>query len=155
MFQLSSVQSLSRVRLFATHGLQHTRLPCHSLSISQLAQIHVHWVYDVIQPAYPLLSPSPPPLNLSQNQGLFQWVSSSHQVAKVLELQYHSWWIFRVDLLAVQGTQESSPAPQFKRISSSALNLLYGPTLTFVQDYQKNRSFDYIEICRQSNISAF
>ena len=53
----------------------------------ELAQIHVHWVGDAIQPSRPLSSPSPPAFNLSQHQGLFQWVGSLHQVAKVLELQ--------------------------------------------------------------------
>ena len=48
-------------------------------------QTHIHWVDDAVQPSHPLLSSSPPALNLSQHQGLFQWVSSSHQVAKVLE----------------------------------------------------------------------
>ena len=52
----------------------------------ELAQTHVHWVGDAIQPFHPLSSPSPPTFNLSQRQGLFPWVSSSHQVAKVLEL---------------------------------------------------------------------
>ena len=50
----------------------------------ELAQTHVHWVSDAIQPSHPLSSPSPPAFNLPQHQGLFQWVSSSHQVAKVL-----------------------------------------------------------------------
>ena len=61
-----------------------------------------HWVSDAIQPSHPLSSPSPPAFNLSQHQGLFKWVSSSHQVAKVLEfqLQHQSFqWIFRTDLL--------------------------------------------------------
>ena len=53
----------------------------------ELVQTHVHWVSDVIQSSHPLSSPSPPALNLSQHHGLFQWVGSSHQVAKVLELQ--------------------------------------------------------------------
>ena len=53
----------------------------------ELAQTHIHRVGDAIQPSYPLSSPSPSTLNLSQHQGLFQGVSSSHQVAKVLELQ--------------------------------------------------------------------
>ena len=53
----------------------------------ELAQIHVHWVGDAIQLSRPLLSPSPPAFNLSQHQGLFQWASSSHQVARVSELQ--------------------------------------------------------------------
>ena len=54
--------------------------------LSEFAQTHVHWVGDTFQPSHPLLSPSPPAFNLSQHQGLFQWVSSSHQVARVLEL---------------------------------------------------------------------
>ena len=53
----------------------------------EVAQTHVHWVSDAIQPFHPLSSPSPPTFSLSQHQGLFQWVSTSHQVAKVLELQ--------------------------------------------------------------------
>ena len=68
--------------------------------LPEFTQIHVHWVSDAIQPFHPLSSPSPPAFNLSQHQGLFQWVSSSHQVAKVLEfqLQHQSFqWIFRTD----------------------------------------------------------
>ena len=65
------------------HGLQHTRLPCLSL-FPGAAQTHVHWVSDAIQLSHPLSSPSPPAFSLSQHQGLFQWVSSSHQVAKIL-----------------------------------------------------------------------
>ena len=53
----------------------------------EFTQTHVHRVGDAIQPSHPLSSPSPPALNLSQNQGLFEWVNSSHQVAKVLEFQ--------------------------------------------------------------------
>ena len=66
----------------------------------KLAQTHVHQVSDAIQPSHPLSSPSPPAFNLSQRQGLFQGVSSSQQVAKVLELQHQSFqWIFRIDFL--------------------------------------------------------
>ena len=66
----------------------------------ELAQTHVHWVNDAIQPSHSLSSPYPPAFNLSQHQGLFQWVSSSHQVVKVLELQHQSFrWIFRTDFL--------------------------------------------------------
>ena len=64
----------------STPGFAHHQLP-------ELDQTHVHQVDDTIQPSHPLLSPSPPAFNLSQYQGLFQRVSSSHQVAKVLELQ--------------------------------------------------------------------
>ena len=53
----------------------------------EFALTHVHWVYDAIQPSHRLLPSSPPALNLSQHQGLFQWVGSSQEVAKVLEFQ--------------------------------------------------------------------
>ena len=68
----------------------------------KFAQIHVHWVSDAIQPSHPLSSPSPPAFNLSKHKGLFQWVSSSHQVSKVLKLQLQHQSlqrIFRVDFL--------------------------------------------------------
>ena len=108
-------------------------LPC----LLDFAQTHAHWVGDAIQRSHPLSSPSPPALNLPQHQGLFKWVSSSHQVVKVLELQlqHQSFqWIFRVDFLkdwlvwspcCPRDSQESSPAPQFKSINSSVLSLLY------------------------------
>ena len=66
--------------------------------LPEFTQTHVHWVGDAIQPSHPLSSPFPPAFNLSQHQGLFQWVSSSHLVAKVLglQLQHQSFqWIFR------------------------------------------------------------
>ena len=74
-------------------------LPVHH-QLPEFTQTHVHWVGDAIQPSHPLSSPSPPALNLSQHQGLFQWVSSSHQMAKVLEfqLQHQSFqWTPRTD----------------------------------------------------------
>ena len=64
-------------------------------------QTHVHWAGDAIQPSHPLLSSPPPTFNLSQHWGLFKWVSSSHQVAKVLEFQHKQQsfqWILRTDL---------------------------------------------------------
>ena len=79
-------------------------LPVHH-QLPESTQTHVHWVGDAIQPSHPLSSPSPPALNLSQHQGLFLWVSSSHQVAKVLELQlqHQSFqWIFRTDFKSGQ-----------------------------------------------------
>ena len=121
--------------------------------LPELTQTHVHQVSDAIQPSHPLLSPSPPAFSLSQLQGLFQSVSSSHQVAKVLEIQlsictfneYSGVISFRMDwfdLLAVQETQEFSQIPQFKSVSSSALSFLCIPTLTSIHDYWKNHSFD-------------
>ena len=76
-------------------------LPVHH-QLLEFTQTHVHWVGDAIQPSHPPSSPSPPALNLSQHQGLFKRVSSSHQVAKVLEfqLQHQSFqWTPRTDLL--------------------------------------------------------
>ena len=58
------------------------------------------------------------------------------------------------DILAVQGTLKSSPAPQFRSINSSALRFLYGVTLTSIHDYWKNHSFDYTYLCQQSDVSA-
>ena len=92
--------------------------------LPELAQTHVHRVGDAIPPFHPLLSPSPPAFNLSQHQGLFEWVSSLHKVAKVLEfqLQHQSFqWILRTDFLydwlvwslcSPRDSQKSSPAPQ-------------------------------------------
>ena len=76
-------------------------LPVHH-QLLELTQIHVHWVGDAIQLSHPLSSPSPPTFNLFQHQGLFKWVNSSHQMAKVLkfQLQHQSFqWIFRTDFL--------------------------------------------------------
>ena len=78
-----------------------TGLPVHH-QLPESTQTHVHWVDDAIQLSHPLSSPFPPALNLSQHQGLLKWVSSSHQVAKVLEfqLQHQSFqWTPRTDVL--------------------------------------------------------
>ena len=95
----------------------------------EFTQTHVHRVSDAIQPSHPQSSPSPPSPNSSQHQSLFQWVNSSHEVAKVLEFQlwHHSFQRNpRVDLLqnglvgshcSPRDFQESSPTPQFKSIN--------------------------------------
>ena len=131
------------------------------------AQTHVHWISDTIQLSYPLPPPLPSAFNLSQHQGLFQWVGSLHHVAKVLELQlqHQSFqWIFRVDFLedwlvsspcCPRDSQESSPAWYFKTINSWVLSFFYAPMITFIVDYWKNHSFDYTDLCWQSGISAF
>ena len=133
----------------------------------ELAQTHVHWVGNAIKPSHPLLSPSPPAFNFSQHQGLFKWISSSHQAVKVLEFQFQHQsfqWIFRTDFLqeglvgfpcSPGSAEESSPTPQFKSINSLVLSFLYGPNLTSIHDYWKNHSFDQEDLCQQSNVSAF
>ena len=151
--QFSSVQSLSCVWLCDPMNHSTPRTPVHH-QFPESTQTHVHWVNDAIQPSHPLSSPSPPALNISQHKGLYQWVSSLHQVTKVLEsqLQHQSFqWTpglmsFRmdwVDLVAVQGTLKSlSPTPQFKSISSLMLSFPYSPPLTSIHDYWKNHSLD-------------
>ena len=129
------------------HELQHARPPCPS----QTPRVHSdsHPLSQWYHPAIPSsVARSPPTFNLSQHQGLFQWVSSSHQVAKVLEFQLQHWsfqWIFRTDFLQdwLVGSPCSprhsqvhhSSTPQFKSINSLLLSFLYGPTLTSTHDF--------------------
>ena len=80
----SSVQLLSRIWLCDPMDCSMPGFPV-SQQLPEFTQTHVLWVSDAIQPSQPLSSPSPPTFNLSQHQGLFQWVSSTHEVAKVLE----------------------------------------------------------------------
>ena len=101
--RFSSVQSLSRVWLFVTPWIARSTpgLPVHH-QLPESTQTHAHRVGDTIQPSHPPSSPSPPAPNPCQHQGLFQWVSSSHEVAKVLEfqLQHQSFqWTPRTDFL--------------------------------------------------------
>ena len=80
------VESLSHVQFFSMPWTAAHQASL-SITISLFSQTHVHWVSDAIQPSHPLSPPSPLVLNFSQLQILFQWVSSSHQVAEVLELE--------------------------------------------------------------------
>ena len=83
--QFSSVQSFSRVQLFVTPWTAAHQVSLSITNSRESTQTHVHWVRDAIQPYHPLSSPSPPAPNPSQYLSLFQWVNSSHEVAKVLE----------------------------------------------------------------------
>ena len=101
IFISASIQSLSHVPLCNPVDCNTPGFLVHH-QLWELAQTQVHRVTDAIQPSHHLSSPSPPTFNLSQHQGLFKWVSSSHQVAKVLELQLQRQffqWIFRTDFL--------------------------------------------------------
>ena len=151
LYQFSSVQSLSSVQFFATQCSM-PGFPVHH-QLPKLAQTHVYWVRDTIQPSHPLLSPSPPAFNLSQHQGLFQcqlFASGGHRIG--VQLQHQSFqWIFRTDFLwdglvgspsSPRDSQVSSLTPQFKRINSLVLSFLYSPILTSIHDYWKNHSFD-------------
>ena len=108
--EFSSVQFSVMFDSVQPHGPQQTGLPVHH-QLPEFTQTHVHWVSDAIQPSHPLSSPSPPPFNLSQHQGLFKWVSSSHQsgqsigvsaLASVLPMNTQDWspleWIGWISL---------------------------------------------------------
>ena len=127
-------------------------LPVHH-QLPEFTQNHVHWVGDAIQPSHPLSSPSPAP-NPSQHQSLFQWVNSSHEVAKVREFSALASFL-------PKNTQDWSPlewtgwislqSKGLSRVFSNttvqkhqffALNFLYSPTVTSIHDHWKNHSLD-------------
>ena len=124
-------------------------LPVHH-QLTEFTQTHAHRVGDAIHPSHPLSSPSPPAPNPSQHHGLFQWVNSSHEMAKVLEfqLQHQSFqWTPRTYLLydglagspcSPRDSQESFLTPQFKSINSSVLSFLHSPAITSIHDHCKN-----------------
>ena len=98
--EISSVTQLCLI-LWNPKDCSTPGFPVHH-QLPELTQTHVHWIGVSIQPSHPLSSPSPQALNIPQHQALFQWVSSSHKVAKVLEFQLqHEFfqWIFRTGLL--------------------------------------------------------
>ena len=149
------VQLLGPVRLFVplwTAALQASLSFTVSRSLFKFTSVES----VIIKPSHSLSFPSPPAFNLSQHQGHFQRVSSSHQVAKYSSFSFsispsneYSGLIFTMDwldLLTFQGTQKSSPTPQFKSINSLALSFLYSPTLTSTHDYWKNHSFKLMNL---------
>ena len=112
-----------------------------------------HWVSDAIQPSHPLLSPSPPAFNLSQHQCLFRWVSSLHQVAKVLGFSFNispsneysgliSFRIGALDLLAGQGTLKSLLQHHSWKASILWRSAFFIVQLSHPHDHWKNHSFD-------------
>ena len=127
-----------------------------SLSITNSRSLPKLMSIDSVMPSNHLIlcHPFSSSFNLSQHQGLFQWVNSSHQVAKILkfQLQHRSYqWIPRSDFLldelvgsscSPRNSQEYSSTPHFKIINSSLLSFLYSPTLTSIHDHWKNHSLD-------------
>ena len=126
-------------------------LPVHH-QLLEFTQTHVHWLSDAIQPSHPLSSPSPLAPNPSQCQSLFQWVNSSHEVAKVLEFRFSiipskeipgmiSFSMDWFDLLAVQGTLEGflqHVSSKASILQCSAFCIVY----TAIHDYWENHSLD-------------
>ena len=140
---LESVSQFSRSVMSNSlwpHESQHARPPCPSPTPGVYSNScpSCQWCHPAISSSVVPFSSTP---NLSQHQGLFQWVNSSHQVTKVLEFQpqHQSFqWTPRTELLedrlvgspcSPRDSQESSPTPQFKSINSSALSFLHRPTL--------------------------
>ena len=143
------------------HRLQHARLPCPSSPevCSNLCPLS-QWCN---LPSHPLSSLSPPALNLSEHQGLFQWVGSSHQVAKVLELQ------LQVLPMNIQGWPPLGLTGWIS-LQSKGLSSVFSSTTvqnyqffgtqpslwsnSHIHDYWKNHSFDCMDVCWQSDVSA-
>ena len=144
----------------STPGLH---VPHHPL---EFAQIHVHWMCDVIQPSHPLSPSSLSVFNLPVS-GVFpisQLFASGGQSigaspsASVLPKSIQGWFPLRLTCLILFSkglSQESSPAPYYKGINSSAFCLLYGSALTTIHDHWEDHSLDYMDLCWQRNISDF
>ena len=167
-----TTESLSSVQYRCTvvsdyvrpHESQYARPPCPSPT---------PWVYSNSRPlswwCHRGISSSVVPFSSCPQSfpasGSLQWVSYSHQVAKVLEFQHQSFqWTPRTDLLynglvgfpcSSRDSQESSQTPQFKSINFLVLSFLHSPTLTSIHDHRKNHSLDQTDLCWQSNVSAF
>ena len=132
--------------------------------LPESTQIHVHWVMpsNHLILCCPLLLPSVfPSIRVFSNESVLwirlpkYWVSAS---ASVLPMNIQDWFPLGLTGLiscSPRDSQESSPTPQFKSINSSALSFVYGLTLTSIHDYWKNHSFDYMDLCQQSAVSAF
>ena len=157
----SSVQLLSHVQLFATpwtSARQASLSITSSRSFLRLVSIKSVMPSNHLILCHPLLfMPSIfPSIRPFSNEWFFvsggQGIGASAS-ASVLPMNIQDWFpLGWFDFLAVQ---EFSPIPQFKSINSSALSFFYSPTLTSIYDYEKNHSFEYTDLCRQSNVSAF
>ena len=133
--------------------------------LPKFAQTHIQWVDDAIQPSHPLLPPYSPALNLSQHQGLFQWDSSSHQVAKVLDFQLQR----SLEPMNIQGWFPlglsgliSLLSKGLSRVFSSTtiwnhqffgIQPSFWSTLISIHDYWKNHSFDYMDLSSNQSLS--
>ena len=148
------------------HGLQHARRPCHSPSpgiCSNSRPVSWWWHPTISSSVIPFSScfqSFPASVSFPKSQLFASGGQSIGAPASVLPMNIQG-WRFPLGLTAVpipcspRDSQESSPTPQFKSISSSALSLLYGPTLISIHNYWKNHSFDYMDLCQQSDASAF
>ena len=146
-----------------SHGLQHIRLPCPSLTprVCWNSCPSSQWCHPTISSSVTLFSFCLQSFLASGSFTVSQLFASGGQnigasaSASVLPRSIQGWCLLRMTGLLSKGSQESSPAPQFESINSSVLSLLYGPTLTSIHDYWKNHSLDCTDLCRQSDVSTF
>ena len=147
------------------HELQHARPPCPSPT----SGVHSNTSIESVMPSSHLilrrplflLPPNPPSIRVFSNESTLRmrWPKYwSFVLASFLPKNTQDWspseWTGWISLQC-RNSQESSPTPQFKRINSLMLDLLHSPTLTSIHDYWKNHSFDYTDLHRQSEFSAF
>jgi len=145
------------------HGLQHARSPCPSPSpraYSNSCSLK-WWCHPTISFSVILLSSCPQSLPVS-GSFLMRWLFTSggqsigvSASASVFPVNIQDWFLLGLTGSITLQSKESSPTPQFKSINTLVLSLLYGPTLISIHDYWKNHSFDFMDLCWQSNVSAF
>ena len=148
------------------HELQHAKLPSPSLppGVDSNSCPFSRWCCLTIS-SVTTFSSCP---QAQKHKCLFQWVGSSHQMAKVLEFQLQHQSVLSMNIqgwfplgltdlasLYPRDSQESSPASQFEKINSLVISLFYGPTRTSIHDYWENHIFDYMDLCQQSDVSTF
>ena len=159
------VQLLSHVQLFVTHELQHTRFLSFTISWSLLKLMFTESVMPsnhlILCCPFPLLPSVFPSIRVFSSEPAvhIRWPKYwSFSFSTSPSNGYSGLISFRIDwfdLCCPRDSQESSLAPQFESINSSALSLLCGPTRTSIPDYWKNHSFDYMDLCYQSDVSVF
>ena len=161
----STVQSLSHVRLCDSMDCSTPGLPVHH-NLLELTQTHVHQVRGAISPSHPLLSP-PPAFSLTQHQGLFQWVSSLHQVAQnigasasatVLAMNNKGW--FPLGLTGLISLLSKGLSRVFSNTAIQKHQFFGTQTSLWSNSHiriwlQENHSFDYMDLGQQSDVSAF
>ena len=148
------------------HGLQHARLPCllRSPRVCSNSCPFNWWCHPTISSSVACFSSCPQSFLAWESFQMSQLFASGGQSigisasASVLPVKIQGWVPLELtgwSPCSSRNSQDSSPAPQFESINSSVLSLLNGPTLTSVQDYWKNHSFDSMDLCQQSYVSAF
>ena len=142
---------------FQPHGLQHARPPCPSPSSCPLSSWCHPTISSSVVPFSSCFQSFPASGSLRKSQ-LFASGGQSIGVsvsASVLSMDMQGWFPVGLTGCSPRDSRESSPTPQFKSINFLALSLFYGPNLSSIHDHWKNDSLDYMDLCWQSDLSAF